>query len=194
MFVLLLLLQGLPGSQPPHHCPHTLVQEPRSQHTSHPSAHQLGSTAALQHPSDLYYSRSSRCTQHAAALSIRAETCVASGVCMLQTCRVLHVDPAYTGPVEAGSAVQPFKTFVKAWMSLGKGMLTAGVTINIRPVRMHAQASPCECSTARAGLPGSARSLDRLLTDGGLQLRTFSRLASSPTQWHQQACRAQHGY
>lgn len=58
-------------------------------------------------------------------------------VCMLQTCRVLYVDPAYAGPVETGSPVQPFRTFVKAWMSLGKGMLTAGVTINIRLVRMH---------------------------------------------------------
>jgi hypothetical protein len=91
-------------------------------------------------------------------------------VCMLWQCRVLYVDPAYTGAVEAGSAAQPFKTFAKAWISLGKGMLKAGVTINIRPVRTF---SACTDSI------------------GGL-LYVFIPSPAHPIKAHQQACRMQH--
>jgi hypothetical protein len=46
------------------------------------------------------------------------------------------VDPSYTGAVAVGNASHPFKTFAAAWFSLGKGLLKAGVVMNIKPVSM----------------------------------------------------------
>ncbi|WIA19213.1 hypothetical protein OEZ85_003855 [Tetradesmus obliquus] len=47
--------------------------------------------------------------------------------------RTIWVDPAYTGAVAVGNASHPFKTFAAAWFSLGKGLLKAGVVMNIKP-------------------------------------------------------------
>jgi hypothetical protein len=44
------------------------------------------------------------------------------------------VDPGYIGTVAVGNATHPFKTFAAAWLSLGKGLLKAGVVMNIKPV------------------------------------------------------------
>jgi hypothetical protein len=67
--------------------------------------------------------------------------------------RVIYVDPAYTGSVEAGSSSQPYKAFAIAWRTLPKAMLNAGVTINIRPVRLSAKRAALAATASRQQQP-----------------------------------------
>ncbi len=57
---------------------------------------------------------------------------------MFLCCRSLWVDPNYNGTVAVGNATHPFKTLAAAWKTLpvAPKILTEGVTINIRPVRV----------------------------------------------------------
>lgn len=51
------------------------------------------------------------------------------------------MDPNYNGSVAVGNVSHPFKTLAAAWKTLpvAPKILTEGVTINIRPVRIGSQ-------------------------------------------------------